>query len=459
MDRLQRLIPALIWTALYAGIALYTLDDYMEWGSNGFILGAATVPVVLRADGNHKRSLRYFYAALACCLLAWMVPAKTLLFATLVLALCFLADSFFGKINALPMMALMLMAPVFQYITNIFTFPIRLHLTRFAGGILQLAGREVTTEGNMLILNGTEFSVDPACMGLSMMVTALLCGIAAIGIAQRKTGKTLPLWALLGWLGCILALNTGSNLFRIVLLVHFSILPDHYMHDVVGLLCLAMYVLVPVFYLTPRLVNRYGKTPRPPGAEEKHPRYIVLQAHLSLAACIFLLAYKISMPKAEVAAVSPGVPGYTVSALKDDVTKMEREGALIYVKKIRDCYYTDHHPTICWQGSGFVFRKVKEEKLEGITLFSGVLEKGKERLHTAWWYDNGSLQTTSQFEWRWNALLTRSRFALVNVTAENRAGLETEIRRVQQAGAVRLTMGLKGGVRVCGQQDPAGIFR
>ncbi len=272
MDRLQRIIPALIWTALYAGIALFALDDYMEWGSNGFILGAATVPVVLRADAAQKRSLRFFYAALACCVLAWMAPAKTLLFATLVLALCFLADSLFGKINALPVMALMLMAPVFQYVTNIFTFPIRLHLTRFAGSILRLAGRQVTTEGNVLILDGAEFSVDPACMGLSMMVTALLCGIAAVGIAQRKTGKLLPFWLLLGWLGGILVLNIGSNLFRIVLLVQFHILPGNYLHDVIGLLCLGLYVLIPVFYLTPRLVNRFGRKPLEKQTAEQQPR-------------------------------------------------------------------------------------------------------------------------------------------------------------------------------------------
>ncbi|WP_109698097.1 exosortase N [Chitinophaga deserti] len=444
MDRLQRLIPALIWTALYAGIALYALDDYMEWGSNGFILGAATVPVVLRADAGQKRSLRYFYAALACCLLAWIIPAKTMLFATLVLALCFLADSFFGKINTLPMMAMMLMAPVFQYVTNIFTFPIRLHLTRLAGGILQLAGRDVTSEGNMLMLNGTEFSVDPACMGLSMMITALLCGIAAIGIAQRKTGKSLPIYLLLAWMAFILLLNTGSNLFRIVLLVQFHILPDNIMHDVMGIFCLGLYVLVPVFYLAPRLVNRFGKVPAERPVHPPHPRYMVLQAHLSLAACIFLLAYKTTLPREIIFATkAPTIEGYAVTPLKDEVTKLEHEGALVYIKKIKDCYYTDHHPTICWQGSGFAFKKVKEEKIGGISMFASTLEKGAERLYTAWWYDNGSLQTASQFEWRWNALTTRSRFALVNVTAASKEALIAEIGRISKGRAVQRTMGLE----------------
>lgn len=441
MDRLQRIIPALIWTALYAGIALFALDDYMEWGSNGFILGAATVPVVLRADAADKGSLRYFYAALIGCLLAWMVPAKTLLFATLVLALCFLADSLFGKINALPLMALLLMAPIFQYVTNVFTFPIRLHLTRLAGAILRLAGREAATEGNVLILDGAEFSVDPACMGLSMMVTALLCGIAAVGIAQRKTGKSIPFWMLIAWLAGILALNTGSNLFRIVLLVQFRIPPGHYMHDGVGLLCLGLYVLIPVFMLTPRLVNRYGQTPSERPHREKRPMYIVAQAHLSLAACIFLLAYKVSLPRDVQLPQAPVVPGFAVSALPKGVVKLERAGALVYVKKIVDCYYTDHHPTICWQGSGFVFRKVKEATIAGVPVFTGVLEKGKERLYTAWWYDNGQLQTVSQLEWRWNALLTGKRFALVNVTAADPATLAAEIHRIQQEHAVKRAIG------------------
>ncbi len=142
------------------------------------------------------------------------------------------------------------------------------------------------------------------------------------------------------------------------------------------------------------------------------------------------------------ALATPVVPGYTVNAMKDGVTKLEREGALVYVKRIKDCYYTDHHPTICWQGSGFAFRKVKEENIAGITLFTGVLEKGKDRLYTAWWYDNGAMQTVSQFEWRWNALLTRSHFSLVNVTAESKEALAAEILRMRKDGSINLAMGM-----------------
>ncbi|WP_162946356.1 exosortase N [Chitinophaga barathri] len=442
METCKRLIPAILITGVYLCIVLYALPGYLAWNSAGFLLGLLAVPIATVSNPLQRRSLRFYYAALAVCVLAWIIPVKTFLFTALVLALCFVADSVFGKINGLPVVAMLLMSPLFSYITNIFTFPIRLELTAVAGKALQLTGAPVAVEGNSILLGGNSFSVDAACMGLSMMVTSLLCGIMLLGYSQRKEGLYVPWPKIVLLLGFIFAVNVVSNLFRIILLVQFNIPPGDVMHDITGILCLVVYVMLPLVWICARLVKRYGKPRVFSAPKEKLHISMLVQSHLCLAACVFMVAYKISKPMETFPAGEepPVVSGYRVTPMNGDMMKLENSSVLVYIKSIPDFYYTDHHPTICWQGSGYTFKKVRESGMAGCTVYTGLLEKGAERLYTAWWYDNGEVQTISQLAWRWEALLNRSRFAIVNVTAGNARALEKEVTQLLEKGAVKKCM-------------------
>ncbi len=384
METRKRSIPAILITGVYLGIVLYALPGYIAWSSAGFLLGLPAIQLAMAGNPLRRGSLRFYYAALAVCILAWIMPAKTLLFAAVALALCFVADGAFGRINGLPVLALMLMSPIFTYIVNIFTFPIRMQLTAIAGKALLFAGAAVTVEGNSILLNGNSFSVDAACMGLSMMVSSLLCGIMLLGYSQRKAGLYLswPKVSLL--LAFIFLANVAGNLFRIILLVQFNIPPEHFMHEWTGILCLLVYVMLPLVWLCPLLVRRFGKPRVFSAAKEETPPFILLQAHVCLAACVLLVAYKISQPPVNIsAATHPAVSGYQVTPMNHHVMKLENAQALIYIKSIPGFYYTDHQPTTCWQGSGYTFKQVKESRMAGRTVFTGRLEKGEEQLFTA----------------------------------------------------------------------------
>ncbi|WP_168208847.1 exosortase N [Chitinophaga sp. XS-30] len=318
MAQSKRIIPHILFPGLIAGvyvfIVCYALGDYIAWRSPGFLLGIAAIPMVMIRDAGSKKSLRFYYAALACCVLAWIVPAKTLLYLSLVMALCFLADSAVGRINFLPLLAMLLMAPVCDYITQIFTFPIRLQLTEWAGSLLQIVSTGVTVEGNTIFHRGNEFAVDAACMGLNMMVASMLCCIMLLGFYQKRLDLRLsfPLVAVL--LAFTAALNIFSNLFRIILLVQFAILPDHPMHDVTGIICLAVYVILPLLILVPFLVKRLGKPHIVKPGAETDPHMITM-AHICLAGCVFLVAYKIMLPDARPSVSVPDVTGYQTTVM------------------------------------------------------------------------------------------------------------------------------------------------
>ena len=416
---------------VYVFVTQYALRGYILWRSPGFLLGFAAIPLVLTANPQQKRSLRFYYAALACCVLAWLLPAKTMLYACVALGLCFLADNVFGKINALPLLALGLMAPVCDYITRIFTFPIRLQLTQWAAGMLHALGLPAVAEGNVILYHSIAFSVEAACMGLGMMVVSMLCGLMLLGFYQKKYGRALPFPKVCLLLTGIFLLNVISNLFRILLLVVLRLLPDDPMHEATGIICLAAYIIIPLLWACPWLVRRFGKPIEMKPARRETDRFMLALSHLCLAGCIALVAYKTTLPGAGTPAVAglPSIPGYTLSALPNHVTRAENDTALVYLKPVGGFYRTDHHPTICWQGSGFAFKQVKEERAGGIAIYTAVLQKGEERLYTAWWYDNGKAQTISQWEWRWNALRYGSDYTLVNITTATPAALRGETLR------------------------------
>ena len=426
-----RMAAALLMLGVYLFITRYALREYILWDSPGFLLGLAAIPLVLTANPQQKRSLRFYYAALACCILAWLLPAKTLLYGCVALALCFLADNIFGKINALPLLALGLMAPVCDYMTRIFTFPIRLQLTQWAAGMLHALGLPAVAEGNVIMYQGATFSVEAACMGLGMMVTSMLCGLMLLGIYQKKYGLVVPFAKVCMLLAGIFALNVISNLFRILLLVVLHLLPGDPLHEATGILCLAAYVLLPLLWFCPWLVKRFGKPLETKPARKESDRFMLTLSHLCLAGCIALVAYKTTLPAAGTTAAAglPSMPGYTLQVLPNHVTKAENDTALVYLKPVGGFYRTDHHPTICWQGSGFDFKQVKEEQAGGSAIYTAILQKGHERLYTAWWYDNGRHQTISQWEWRWKALRYGNDYTLVNVTAATPAALHAETLR------------------------------
>ena len=422
-------VPLLLSLVFYGGLCVMQLNDFVLWWSSNFVIGCIGMPFLLTTVTARPISGRYGFAAVAFSLLYFFFPVRTCLYVALVCALLFLYESVRGRTSLLPFITLLLMSPVAQYFADAFSFTLRLQLTRLAGSTLRLVGRDAVVSGNLITFNGTDFSVDPACMGLHMLLSSLLCCLLIIAVQQKRQGRELSTgWVMIVCTGAIV-LNIFSNLMRILLLVQFRIMPGTAMHELIGICCLLLYVILPALIGLQWLVRRAGRPPAAPAAVATTMRMGWLPAHVLIAlAMTGGIFYAGSHPTKLV--TLPAVPGYSSSHYDAGVAKLENERSLIYLKDLKGFYCSEHHPMLCWTGSGFLFQQVAESNISGVRVISGTLQKGKEKLFTAWWYSNGLSRTSSGLGWRWDALRNGSRYCIVNVTAADEATLATEIARV-----------------------------
>ena len=426
-----KMLPFL-FVAGYSFIWMYGLYAYLPPASISFILGALAMSFTLGQEKTTTLPVPYFVLATLFLMLSFFVPVKTLLFLSFGFAILFLYESYFGTVGFLSVCTLVFMAPAFEYAANVFSFPIRLQLTSWAGYLFTWANVNATVKGNMIVYNGNEFSVDPACMGLSMLITSLLLGSILVGYYQKKYGRILNPPLLLLCYGSILVLNVISNLLRIIILVHFHILPGDAMHDLVGLICLLVYVLLPMVFLCRKGVEAWGKATVPSKYVQNRTKGFFV-SNLFLLLAVGSIAYRVAHTETYKAfdKVPETVVDYKARVFAPGIVKLENNRALAYVKFVRGFYDTDHNPTICWKGSGYNFEQVQTTFRNGYSIYTALLVKGNEKLYTAWWYSNGRQQHTSDpIAWRWHMLQKKETYALVNVTAASQNDLHKEVERI-----------------------------
>ena len=284
-----------------------------------------------------------------------------------------------------------------------------------------------------------EFSVDDACMGLSMVTIGLLLGVFLLAYFQYKTQKIISLLQVFLSLLVIFILVISANLFRIIFLVQFQVLPDNILHEIIGVLCFAAYVLLPALLVikfiikksTVKNITRLGLKAKS-RADEIY--YFLL---LVLLAIVIIRVNNSKNQSSMLAATGISLPGYSSELINNEIIKAENGNALIYVKHIKGFYSTEHSPMICWRGSGYEMASVQEMKIGKRNVYSGILKEGKNKLYTAWWFDNGDYQTTDQLDWRWKVLRGAQEFSIVNVTTTSTAELVKSVERVMADNLVR----------------------
>ena len=420
--------------SVYIILALIALYNYLPFQSLNFILGLMALPFALQIQQQGKKNYRFGWMVIGCIVLCFIMPVSTILYFTFCFALFFLIEQFYGRINLLAVFTIILMAPVFQYFVNAFSFPIRLELTKLAGTIFNVFDKEVLVRGNVIIHHGNEFSVDPGCMGLKMMETSLLLGVMLLGFYQKRFQRKLTTWKLLLYFGSIAGLNIIANLIRIVLLVQFSVLPETFSHELAGGICLVVYVFLPSAWLAFLFIKRSpvqnNTVLQICGISRKS---IIL--HLFVLSSTFFLSLRVSNAdtyKSVNIDLLNQQGDYLVSQYSPGILKLQNEQALIYIKYIRGFYDTDHNPMICWKGSGYVFEQIQKEKIGTRELYTGMLINGDEKLYSAWWYDNGHTSGISQFKWRWDMIKGSEDYAVVNVTCSGREELEKRLKIIFQ---------------------------
>ncbi|MBO9616801.1 MAG: exosortase N [Dyadobacter sp.] len=395
-------------------------------------MGIVLIPLLLRCFGIGQKSWRLApVVALAvgiCCLR----PELSWRFILLISALLFTTETIFGRLNAAIFMVLLIVSPIFKYFSEVFTFPIRLQLSAVAGSMLKMAGLPVAIEGNNILLNGSEFSVDPACIGLQMTGFALLSVIFLMAHFRMLNQKSLPIRYQTILVVLAFALNILGNLMRIVSLVVLRITPDNTLHDVIGVVCLVAYVIAPLILVVRYAHQRWGAAliTTQPSVLRHPPRFLITGHIILLSVCAFFCFQK---PTINISSPQNTLPlslqTYHVKKLQNGVTQARNGHALIYIKPIPAFYSSEHSPLTCWTGSGYHLSRISSKHLAGVTVYTGSLRKENDELHTAWWFSDGRHVTISQFDWRWKVLAEKSHFQLINVTVEDPARLDAEVKR------------------------------
>jgi len=422
-------------TNIFFGLLSVYVLLFIYFFANGYLLGDATfwigtglVPFVLLSSKSKKRTLRFLPAILFLFVTCFLIKAQSIRYLFLLLSIVFLIESFRGKLNASLFWILLIISPLFRYLSEIFTFPIRLKLSSLTGIFLKTSGFPVQVSGNIIQMNDSDFSVDPACMGLQMVGFSFLAGIFLVTNSERLTNRKLPFLLFVLIMMAAFALNIVSNLMRIMALVIFTILPQNPMHDVVGILSLLLYVWLPLSFLISYLYKNHAEI-----MEQRTDVPVKIQPSVLWINLTILIACAASiLSRTNTDAISgntekPGNEKYVTTNLGNGITQFRSKEALVYSKGISSFYSTEHSPYTCWKGSGYAFTSIKEDAVSGKMIYFGTLQKGKDKLCTAWWFSNGKHITTSQLDWRWKVFRGQPGFQLINVTSNNKDQLNSAI--------------------------------
>ena len=418
---------------LLAGIVggVFAFPAYFLSGSN-VLLGFCLLPFAMFFSGTRRFNYVYLLLMISFGAVAFAYNVRTFYFFMLAFYFLLVVESFLGKTNSLVLFVIAFMSPFFHQISVILGFPIRLQLSQWAGSILAIAGLDIQVEGNMMILNGSLFTVDEACMGLSMLAISLLMGVAAIAHHYRVFESRLNLFYLTLFFTGVLILNLISNLLRIIVLIIFQVLPDNPMHEVMGVACLILYVVIPLYFLSQWMVKKFGKhfkkVDQTEGVDAFNKSLLV-----TLAALVIMIGFRIDIQRkfpSPIAHANVRLPNVQVVKMNEGITKMYNEEMLVYVKPIPEFFTGEHTPLLCWKGSGYEFRSIKKTLVAGREIYVGQLEKPGEKLFTAWWYANGKTLTIDQWEWRSRMLKGEEKFCLINVTSKNEKTLTENVTSI-----------------------------
>ncbi|MDR2040395.1 MAG: exosortase N [Bacteroidales bacterium] len=403
--------------------------EYLSAQLFNLALGVIVIPFAIKINSRKKGSFRFAIVAVSFMLLSFYVPVHTFIYFALISVLLFLVESRFGRINFLTVVVAVLVMPITSYLLNTFSFPVRIWLTSVCGYLFGLAGVPVVIAGNTIVFDGVDFTVDPACMGLSMLTTSFLVGVLLLGFYQKQCKKELPVWGVCLYLLIILLLNVFSNLIRMMVLVLFQVMPETIMHDIVGIICFSVQVILPAWIISRLMMMKLGKQSKEDNRIFRKNTGKLFYIPVQIACCLLLwmATLHVSDKKISGELQTMHVPGYETTRHSQGIFKLENNNSLVYVKRIRWFCDTEHNPMICWKGSGYTITQVQETVRGDFSIYTGILYNGQDVLYTAWWYTNGYSMTNSQLHWRWDMLKGAHPYSLVNVTVASKEELESGI--------------------------------
>lgn len=413
----NNIFGSLLLIATLIGIPVW--QHYLH-GSILFYCTLLLAPYILYIQQKEVASTRYAWASILCGIGHLVLGINILYLSAFLFFIFFVLEWQYGKLNDLAIYWIFILSPLTIFLFGIFSFPIRLELSKIASWLLGFVQTDLICQGNIIILNGVEFSVDEACMGLKMVSYSYLVFLVLISHFEQKRQVQLskPLVVSILSIGTLLILL--ANLIRIITIIILQAMPDTFLHEIIGIMSWLGYVIFPSFFLIRFSVHRWAKIYPIQVAKQLPTTFVIFLCTASLSLLILGSYNALIKDKTIPSAIVPTlVDGFVQKTARDGVVQLKNQEALIYIKPACAPYRADHAPNICWKGSGYKFSKEQLKTIGNTKVIFAELQKTEDILYTAWWYDNGFHQTASQLEWRWNSLKGRGNYQLLNVTVEN----------------------------------------
>ncbi len=423
----------------YQNLIFYVSFDFQ------MIIAIIFAPFVIYFTNKNKKPLRFGVFALVFLVLYPFLKIQSLYFFGFTFFILFLIEANYGKLNNLPIFLLLLLSPLASYVFNVFGFPIRLQLTEMATNMLSTVYQDISFSGNIIYLGKNVYKVAPECMGLNLLTTGLIITLYIISNCEKKSKKTASFFQTSIILFISLLLIVLSNLIRIIGIVILNAAPETLAHEVIGILSLVLYVVVPIYYIVKIFSRHFYKmdiTKIPDNQTNKPIFNFIRKYRIStiLGIIIIIQLSVFNYFRAEFrnnnfdkSVDNIKLQNFDKEIIQGNIIQFRNKNALIYIKPSAQFYGADHTPMICWKGSGYNFSAEQIISIAGQEVYCSVLKKeASSKLHTAWWYDNGNHQTISQIEWRWNMLLGENPYRLINVTCNTREDLLLQVQILLQ---------------------------
>ncbi|PIB35273.1 exosortase N [Reichenbachiella sp. 5M10] len=414
-------IAAIVPLALFLGF----YPQYLRSGTF-FWICLLTLPLSMqsRAIG---RGRYIFWMGLGVTVVSMVLPTTIGVYVLMCLILILLMESIVGRLNYTLLIHALLASPLFSYFSSLISFPIRLQLSKIVSYMLQSIGADVRIEGNMVQLGSHSFLVDEACAGMHMLGYGLLFGTIILSVFTKN--KILSLKALLTYYVILLALIFLGNVVRITLLILFQIESDHWFHEGLGLLLYVCQILIPFYGIVQWGTNKLPVQNMAASRQEHVPLFPKWQyAMLCLLMGVLTARQQQKTAGYKPAGQSINLPGYQSIDLGNQIIKLQNTQGLIYIKPPVPAYRADHNPIICWQGSGYSFKRIEKWFIQDIQINHAELIKGEDKIYTAWWFESLEHKTGDQLEWRKYGILHNEDFYLINLTCNTKEELNKQLR-------------------------------
>jgi len=278
------------------------------------------------------------------------------------------------------------------------------------------------------------------------MVTAQLLALVIFAYFERKDKLVFSFSKITFGLLAVIILTIVANFIRLLALIIFKIMPDNPLHDIIGLVSLVVYALVPFYFGVQFLAKEMTKVSNTPstGSFFRLPyrilsKYLIRKnalglsfRHLPILLISSLFLYQGSQSKQPIPIFAQPYPtekfvDFKQSKTKDGILKLVNDSILIYIKPPVSFFQGSHDPRICWRGSGYSFQNIQVKKIDNQDIYTAILKKDNEQFHTAWWYDNLENTTIEEWQWRLEGLQGQGGYFLININSSDKMQLLEQV--------------------------------